>query len=99
MQQEQVQGQANGQLDQQADMLTDTPNDTEHPNIDANDDDNQDMHREEPATQDHQSIKVNGGIDDDDPLEMMSRDVNTMHAITAEDQSPNGPNGSSAEQC
>ena len=38
-------------------------------------------------------VDVNGGIDDDDLLEMMATDVKAMHTHTAPDQSPQGPYG------
>ena len=44
-------------------------------------------------------LDVNGGIDDDDLLEMMSREVKDIHTPTMEGQSQVGPYGSDEEIC
>ena len=42
---------------------------------------------------------VNGGIEDDDLLEMMATDVKAMHTHTATDLSPPSPYGIREEKC
>ena len=44
-------------------------------------------------------VDVNGGIDDDDLLDMMAKDATAIHTITATDTSPEGPYGSREEKC
>ena len=44
-------------------------------------------------------IDVNGGIDDDDLLDMMARDATAIHTNNTQDLSPEGPFGTSEEIC
>ena len=50
-------------------------------------------------SQENGSVDVNGGIDDDDQLDMMARDAKAMNTTTPNDTSPQGPFGISEEQC
>ena len=51
------------------------------------------------ATPETCQLDINGGIDDDDLLEMMSREVKDIHTTTMEVQSQVGPLGSNEELC
>ena len=42
---------------------------------------------------------VNGGIDDDDLLEMMAREASTMNPSASDNQISTGPYGSNKKQC
>ena len=44
-------------------------------------------------------IDVNGGIDDDDMIDIMAKEAQAMHTHTTMDPSPTGPSGSRNEKC
>ena len=51
------------------------------------------------ANNTHIALEVNGGINDDDLLDMMASDAEAMHTTTTTDASPEGPVGDREEQC
>ena len=64
---------------------------------DASDDENMSQQHSEPTNNDIQD--VNGGINDDDLINMMARDATNIHMTHQEDHAPSGPYGTNDTIC